>query len=236
MPCQRLKALKGVSAKALSEKYGFSGAAIVKSRSDVRRSRRIFRQLVGNGPSQIAAESAYLLSRLPDEASQRELAQAIITQGLAPPGRRRSCPGEGRQTQRSARRKGRVSCKLDGGVSVTVSTADALTWEGLLTPSIACVSKRRSWRTKAIQSRPSPACCGRPEPFSRRKRPVPYPPKAGDSRMDTFQWFCRRDQLPGRCVLELFPSAGEAAETVTRFSRPAGAAGGAGFPHPFLRR
>jgi len=47
----------------------------------------------------------------------------------------------------------------------------------------------------------------------------------------------RRDQLPGRYVLKPFPSAGEAAEAVIRFCRPAGAAGGAGLPFtPFLRR
>jgi ParB family transcriptional regulator, chromosome partitioning protein len=124
---QRLKALKGCTSKALAE-IGFSGAAITKAEALLKLALEV-QDLVASG--QLAGETAYMISRLPDEQEQRELAHAIVTQHLP-----RQAVAELVQAKVGKRNvrtpKGRVSCKLDGGVSVTVSTADALTWDGLL--------------------------------------------------------------------------------------------------------
>jgi ParB family chromosome partitioning protein len=127
----RLKALKGCTAKTLVEEYGFSGAAISKAEALLSLPTDL-QDLIGSGPGQIAAATGYELSRLPDEQSMRELAQVVVAKHLP-----RDAVAEavrGRVGKRNvAPKAGRLSCKLDGGISVTVSSADALTWDGLLT-------------------------------------------------------------------------------------------------------
>ena len=89
-------------------------------------------ELIGSGPGQIAPATGYEISRLPDAESQRELAQAIVARHLS-----RDAVSEmvqGRVGKRNVASKlGRLSCKLDGGISVTVSSAEPLTWDDLLT-------------------------------------------------------------------------------------------------------
>jgi ParB family chromosome partitioning protein len=127
----RLKALKGCNSKTLVEEYGFSGAAISKAEALLSLPADL-QELVGSGPGQIAPASAYELSRLPDEESQRELAHAVVAKHMP-----RDAVAEavrGRVGKRNvAPKAGRLSCKLDGGISVTVSSGEPLTWEDLLT-------------------------------------------------------------------------------------------------------
>jgi ParB family chromosome partitioning protein len=127
----KLKALKGCNSKALVEEYGFSGAAISKAEALLSLPPDL-QELVGSGPGQIAPASAYEISRLPDEESQRALAQAVLSSRM--PRDAVADAVRGRVGKRNiAPKAGRLSCKLDGGISVTVSSADALTWDGLLT-------------------------------------------------------------------------------------------------------
>jgi ParB family chromosome partitioning protein len=127
----RLKALKGCNSKALVEEYGFSGASITKAEALLSLPADI-QDLIGSGSGQIAPASAYEISRLPDEQSMRELAQAVIAKHMP-----RDAVAEtvrGRVGKRNiAPKAGRLSCKLDGGISVTVSSGEPLTWEDLLT-------------------------------------------------------------------------------------------------------
>jgi ParB family transcriptional regulator, chromosome partitioning protein len=127
----RLKALKGCNSKVLVEEYGFSGAAISKAEALLSLPADI-QELVGSGPGQIAPATGYEISRLPDEQSMRELAQAVVTKHLP-----RQAVVEAVQARVGKRnivpKAGRLSCKLDGGISVTVSSGEPLTWDHLLT-------------------------------------------------------------------------------------------------------
>ena len=127
----RLKALKGCNSKTLVEEYGFSGAAISKAEALLSLPADL-QELVGSGPGQIAPASAYELSRLPDAQGQRELAQAVVAKHMP-----RDAVAEAVRAKVGKRnvapKAGRLSCKLDGGISVTVSSGEPLTWEDLLT-------------------------------------------------------------------------------------------------------
>ena len=88
-------------------------------------------ELIGSGPGQIAPATGYELSRLPDEQSQRELAQAVVARHL--PRDAVADAVRGRVGKRNvAPKAGRLSCKLDGGISVTVTSGEPLTWDHLL--------------------------------------------------------------------------------------------------------
>ncbi len=128
----RLKALKGCNSKALVEEYGFSGAAISKAEALLSLPSDL-QDLIGSGPGQIAAATGYELSRLPDEQSQRELAQAVVAKHL--PRHVVAEAVQGKVGKRNvAPKAGRLSCKLDGGISITVSSGGGpLTWDDLLT-------------------------------------------------------------------------------------------------------
>jgi ParB family transcriptional regulator, chromosome partitioning protein len=127
----RLKALKGCNSKALAEEYGFSPAAISKAEALLSLPADL-QDLVGSAPGQIAPATAYELSRLPDEQSQRELAGAVVARNL--PRHAVAEAVQARVGKRAVKPKlGRLSCQLEGGICVTVNSADALTWDGLLT-------------------------------------------------------------------------------------------------------
>jgi ParB family chromosome partitioning protein len=127
----RLKALKGCTAKALVEEYGFSGAAISKAEALLSLPPDI-QERVGSGVGQIAPATAYELSRLPDEQSQRDLAEVIVSKRLS-----RDAAAEavrGRIGKRNVTPKaGRLNFKLGGGIAVTVSSGEPLTFDALLT-------------------------------------------------------------------------------------------------------
>ena len=121
----------GTVSKALVEEYGFSGAAISKAEALLSLPPDL-QDLIGSGPGQIAAATGYELSRLPDEQSQRELAQAVVAKHLP-----RDAVAEAVRNRVGKRnvapKTGRLSCKLDGGISVTVSSGEPLTFDALLT-------------------------------------------------------------------------------------------------------
>ena len=76
--------------------------------------------------------TGYEISRMPDEQGQRELAHSVaagrVSRDDAAEAVRRKIG------KRNVRPKaGRLSCTLDGGISVTVSSGNPLTWDGLLT-------------------------------------------------------------------------------------------------------
>jgi len=126
----RLKALKGCNSKTLGEEYGFSAASITKAEALLSLPADL-QEMVGSGPGRIAPASAYELSRLPDEQSQRELAHAVVAKHMA-----RDAVADAVRSRVGKRyvapKAGRLSCKLDGGISVTVTSGDPLTWDDLL--------------------------------------------------------------------------------------------------------
>jgi ParB family chromosome partitioning protein len=125
----RLKAIKMCSSKALVDEYGFSGAAISKAEAMLTLPPDI-QELIGSGPGQIAPATAYELSRLPTEGSQRELAHEVIAKHLP-----RQAVVEAVQAKVGKRnivpRQGRLSCKHDG-VSITLSSGKPLDWESII--------------------------------------------------------------------------------------------------------
>lgn len=127
----RLKVLRGCNSKVLVEEYGFSGASISKAEALLSLPADL-QDLIGSGPGHIAPATGYELSRLPDEQSQREVAQAVIARNL--PRHAVAELVQGRVGKRNvAPKAGRLAMKLDGGISLTVSSGDVLTWDGLLT-------------------------------------------------------------------------------------------------------
>ena len=127
----RLKALKGCNSKTLVEEYGFSGAAISKSESLLSLPLDL-QELIGSGPGQIAPATGYELSRLPDEQSQRELAQAVVAKHLPRDAVAEAVRGRLGGKRNGKRKSGRLSCKLGGGIIVSVSSGKPLTLDALL--------------------------------------------------------------------------------------------------------
>jgi ParB family chromosome partitioning protein len=126
----RLKTLKGgCSSKVLVEEYGFSGAAISKAEALLSLPADIQEQ-IGSGPGQIAPATGYEISRLPDEQSMRELAQAVVTRHLP-----RQAVVEAVQARVGKRnvasKGGRLSCK-HAGISITVCSGQPLTRAGVM--------------------------------------------------------------------------------------------------------
>lgn len=125
----RLKSLKGCTSKALAEEYGFSAASISKAEALLSLPPDV-QELIGSGPGQIAPATGYEISRLPDEQSQRELAQAVISKHLP-----RHAVADAVQSKVGKKavtpKAGRLSCKLDG-VTLTVTSGEPLTWDHLL--------------------------------------------------------------------------------------------------------
>ena len=115
----KLKALTGSNSRTLAEVLGLSGAAITRAEAlltlpiDVQ-------ALVDDG--RIAESAAYEISRLPDEASKRELALAVASGRMS-----RDAVAEAVRTSVGKRKTtpkgGRISCRLDGGISITLARA-----------------------------------------------------------------------------------------------------------------
>lgn len=125
----KLKALKKCTSQELSAELGISGAAITKAEALLSLDPAI-QTLVDDG--KVTPAAAYEISRLPDEASQRELAQSVAAGRM-----NRDQVAEAVRSRIGRRnvapKAGRLSCKLDGGISVTVSSGEPLSWETLLT-------------------------------------------------------------------------------------------------------
>jgi ParB family transcriptional regulator, chromosome partitioning protein len=121
----RYKALRKCTAQQMAAELGISGSSISKSESLLSLPEDV-QEMVDNGL--VSESSAYHLSRLPDEATQRELAQAIAGGTV-----NRDDVAEAVQAvigkKNVTPKGGRLSCKLDGGISFTVSAGQPLTWE-----------------------------------------------------------------------------------------------------------
>ena len=125
----KLKALKRATSQQIAKELGISGAAITRAESLLKLPGDV-QSLVDSGS--VAESTAYELSRMPDEAAMRELAQSVAAGRL---GRQ----GVAEAVQRTIGKKhvtspaSRLSCRLDGGLSVTVSAGGKpLTWDALL--------------------------------------------------------------------------------------------------------
>lgn len=125
----RLKTLEGCTSKALAEKYGFSPSAITRAEALVSLPPKI-RDMVGDGPGQVPPSAAYEISRLDDPDAQLKLAHAVAGRQIT-----RDQVAEAvrsRVGKRNVRPKAsRLACKLDDGVSLTVSSGGPLTWDEL---------------------------------------------------------------------------------------------------------
>jgi ParB family chromosome partitioning protein len=124
----KLKALKAATSQQISKELGLSAAAITRAESLLTLPEDI-QSLVDAGS--VSESAAYEISRLPEEKSQRELAHAVAAGRL-----NRSQVTEA--VHRAIGKKkiqpkaSRLSCRLDGGVSVTVSAGEPLTWDVVL--------------------------------------------------------------------------------------------------------
>jgi ParB family chromosome partitioning protein len=124
----RLKALKGCSAQALAKDLGISGGAITKAEALLSLPEDI-QAMVDDG--RVPESTAYEISRMPDEQAQRELALAVAAGKVSRDGVAAAVHQlVGKKQVRP--KAGRLSCTLEGGVSVTVRSGDPLTWDGLL--------------------------------------------------------------------------------------------------------
>jgi ParB family transcriptional regulator, chromosome partitioning protein len=124
----KLKALRGLNSQALARELGISGAAITRAESLLTLPDDV-QTLVDSGS--VAESTAYEISRLPDEVAMRELAGSVAAGRM-----NRQAVAEA--VQRTVGKKhvtpkaSRLSCRLDGGLSVTMSAGGPLTWESLL--------------------------------------------------------------------------------------------------------
>ena len=122
----RLKALKKCTSQALAAMVGLSGAGIARSEALLSLPEDI-QELVDAG--KIPESTAYEISRLPDEASQRALGIAVAA------GKRVSRDSVAEEVRNRVGRKNvnprgaRLALRLEGGITVTVSAGRPLTWE-----------------------------------------------------------------------------------------------------------
>jgi ParB family chromosome partitioning protein len=121
----KLKALKGCNSQALAKELGISGGAITKAEALLSLPEEI-QAMVDDG--RLAESVGYEISRLPTAESQREVAQEVAATRLP-----RDAVSElvrGRVGKRNvAPKASRITCKLDGGISFTLSAGQPLTWD-----------------------------------------------------------------------------------------------------------
>lgn len=121
----KLKRLKGCTAQQLAAELGLSGASITRSEAILSLPEDI-QAMVDDG--RVPESAAYEISRLPDVAAQRELALALADRRINRDGAAeivRSLIG-----RKNVKPKGaKLPLRLDGGISVTVSAGQPLTWD-----------------------------------------------------------------------------------------------------------
>lgn len=125
----KLKALKGCTSQVLAKELGISGGSITKAEALLSLPEEI-QAMVDDG--RVPESAGYEISRMPDAQGQRELALSVAAKKLG----RDGVADAVRQVigKREVRPKaGRLSCKLDSGICLTVSSGQPLTWDELLT-------------------------------------------------------------------------------------------------------
>lgn len=124
----KLKALKGCTSQMLAKELGISGGAISKAEALLSLPEEI-QAMVDDG--RVPESTAYEISRLPNEEGKHELARSVAAKKLGRDGVAEAVRQViGKKVVRP--KAGRLSCKLDGGISVTVSSGQPLTWDDLL--------------------------------------------------------------------------------------------------------
>ena len=124
----RLKLLKNVSSQTLAKELGLSASSITMAESLLSLPVDIQEQ-VDSGA--IPESTAYQISRLPTEQSQREMAQAVV-EGKAT----RTQVSEAVQRivgkKNTKPKDSRLCCRLEGGMAVSISAQQALSWEEVI--------------------------------------------------------------------------------------------------------
>lgn len=125
----KLKALKGgCTSQALAQELGLSGAAITRAEALLTLPEDI-QAMVDDG--RVPESAAYEISRLPDAASQRELAEAVAARRMNRDAVAEAVRGKlGRRN--TTPKPSRLACRLEGGISLTLSSGQPLTWDELL--------------------------------------------------------------------------------------------------------
>lgn len=124
----RAKELKGCTAQQLAAELGISGSAITRAEALLSLPESI-QAMVDDG--RLAGSAAYDISRLPDESGQLGLAEQIRTEGLNRDQVTEIVRQRVGKRAMSAKAAGRLACKLEEGVSITVTAAKPLTREML---------------------------------------------------------------------------------------------------------
>lgn len=123
----KLKILKSCTSQQLSKELGLSGAAITRAEALLGLPADIQR-LVDIGV--IPESTAYEISRLPDEASMRLIAEQVAAGKLTRDGvaeRVRETVGKRESTPKGSR----LALKTDG-IAITLTAGEAFSWEGFL--------------------------------------------------------------------------------------------------------
>lgn len=123
----RLKRLKGCTSKELAAELGISGGSITRAEALLSLPDDI-QALIEAG--RVSADAGYQISRLDDEAAQRELAHDIAA-GRVSRDRATAVVQEAIGKRKSAAKAGRLPLRLASGISVTIAGSQ-LTWDGLL--------------------------------------------------------------------------------------------------------
>jgi ParB family chromosome partitioning protein len=124
----RLKALKGCNSQTLAKELGISGASITRAEALLSLPEDI-QALVDSGA--LPESTAYSLSRMPDEADQRTLAESVVAGRLNRQGVVDAV--QTRLGKRNVRPKaGRLAIRLASGISVAVSGGQPWTWNSLM--------------------------------------------------------------------------------------------------------
>ena len=124
----KLKALKGCTSQALAKEIGISGAAVTRAEALLSLPEDI-QAMVDDGS--VPESTAYEISRMPDEASQRELSHSVAGKRL-----NRDAVAEAVRARIGKRdvkpKAGRMVCRLGGGLSISISASEALDWPTLI--------------------------------------------------------------------------------------------------------
>jgi ParB family transcriptional regulator, chromosome partitioning protein len=133
----KLKALKACNSQALAREFGLSGSAITRAEALLTLTPDV-QDMVDDG--RVPESAAYEISRLADPEAQRGLAMLVAGKKLNREQVQEAVRGAvGKRNV--APRGGRLSCRLDGGVSVTIVGAGQSLTKADLTAAIERLRK-----------------------------------------------------------------------------------------------